>query len=429
MAGQLHLVVSKDMDIKREGVSRRKLIRRVVLGVVAVAALGATTYGLSRLKPAAPNVESATLWFGTAKRGSMVRQVRGLGTLVPEEILFVPATSEGRVEKRLMLPGSKVTAGTVIIELSNQELMTALSDAEWAVKAAEAEMMDLKVRLNREKLEQKAKTAQTQSDQVQAQLTYDRDVKLFKEGLTADLNVKLSKAKAEELQHRLDVERERLAASDDMIRAQIEAKRVNIEKLRAAYQLKKKQVADLRVRAGVDGVLQDLPVQVGQRVTLGTVLAKVSQPWRLKTELKIPETQMNEIRIGMAADIDTRNGVIKGQVARIDPAAVNGTVTVDVRLMGELPAGARPDLSVDGVIEIEKLTDVLYIERPVIGQANATVGLFRVTQDGKEAERMQVRFGRSSVNTIEVVSGLKIGDKVVLSDMSQWDAHNRVRLN
>ncbi len=429
MAGQLHLVVSKDMDIKREGVSRRKLIRRVVLGVVAVAALGATTYGLSRLKPAAPNVESATLWFGTAKRGSMVRQVRGLGTLVPEEILFVPATSEGRVEKRLMLPGSKVTAGTVIIELSNQELMTALSDAEWAVKAAEAEMMDLKVRLNREKLEQKAKTAQTQSDQVQAQLTYDRDVKLFKEGLTADLNVKLSKAKAEELQHRLDVERERLAASDDMIRAQIEAKRVNIEKLRAAYQLKKKQVADLRVRAGVDGVLQDLPVQVGQRVTLGTVLAKVSQPWRLKTELKIPETQMNEIRIGMAADIDTRNGVIKGQVARIDPAAVNGTVTVDVRLMGELPAGARPDLSVDGVIEIEKLTDVLYIERPVIGQANATVGLFRVTQDGKEAERMQVRFGRSSGNTIEVVSGLKIGDKVVLSDMSQWDAHNRVRLN
>jgi len=417
------------MDIKREGIGRKKLIRRALLGVVAVAALGATTYGLSRLKPAAPNVEAATLWFGTAERGPMLRQVRGLGTLVPEEILFVPATSEGRVEKRLMLPGATVTAATVIVELSNQELMTALSDAQWGVKAAEAEMMDLKVRLKREKLEQKARTAQIQSEQVQAQLSYDRDSKLFKEGLTADLTVKLSRAKAEELTSRLEVERERLASSDEMITAQVEAKRVNIEKLRDAYTLKKKQVADLRVRAGVDGVLQDLPVQVGQRVTMGTVLAKVSQPWKLKTELKIPETQMNEIRIGMHADIDTRNGFIKGQVTRIDPAAVNGTVTVDVRLIGDLPPGARPDLSVDGSIEVEKLSDVLFVQRPVIGQANAMVGLFRVTPDGKEAERIQVKFGRTSVNTIEVLSGLKIGDKVVLSDMSQWDAHNRVRLN
>jgi HlyD family secretion protein len=417
------------MDIKREGIGRKKLIRRVVLAVVVVAALGATTFGLSRLKPAAPNVEAATLWFGNAERGPMVRNVRGLGTLVPQEILFVPATSEGRVEKRLMLPGTDVKAGTVIIELSNQELMTALSDAQWAVKAAEAEMADLRVKLNREKLDQKSKTAQIQAEQAQAQLAYDRDMKLFKEGLTADLTVKLSKSKSEELTHRLEIERERLASNDDMIKAQIEAKRVNIEKLRDAYSLKKKQVADLRVRAGVDGVLQDLPVQVGQRVTMGTVLAKVSQPWRLKAELKIPETQMNEIRMGMPAEIDTRNGIIKGQVARIDPAAVNGTVTVDVRLIGELPTGARPDLSVDGTIEIEKLTDVLHVQRPVIGQANATVGLFRVTGDGKEAERIQVKFGRTSVNTIEVVSGLKVGDRVVLSDMSQWDAHNRVRLN
>ncbi|MBZ2185928.1 MAG: HlyD family efflux transporter periplasmic adaptor subunit [Bryobacter sp.] len=417
------------MDIKRDGAGKRKWIRRLLLGMAVLVAFGATTFGLSRLKPAAPNVEAATLWLGTAKRGSMVRQVRGLGTLVPESILFVPATSEGRVEKRLLLPGSKVTAATVIVELSNQELITALSDSEWAVKAAEAEMLDLKVRLNREKLDEKAKTAHIQSDFVQAQLTYDRDVKLFQEGLTADLTVKLSKAKAEELQHRLDVERERLAASDEMIMAQIEAKRVNIEKLRAAYLLKKKQVADLRVRAGVDGVLQDLPVQVGQRVTLGAVLAKVSQPWRLKTELKIPETQTNEIRIGMLADIDTRNGIIRGEVSRIDPAAVNGTVTVDIRLTGELPAGARPDLSVDGVIEIEKLNDILFIERPTIGQAHSTAALFRVNQDGKQAERTQVRFGRGSVNTIEVTAGLKPGDKVVLSDMSQWDTHNRIRLN
>lgn len=429
MARGLHLVQSRLMDIKREGIGKKKLIRRVVLGVVAVAAIAGTTYGLSRLKPAAPNVESATLWFGTAKRGPMLRQVRGLGTLVPEEILFVPATSEGRVEKRLMLPGTNVKAGTVILELSNQELMTALNDAQWAVKAAESEFNDLKVRLNREKLEQKARTAQVQSEQVQAALTYDRDLKLSREGLTPELTLKLSKAKADELAGRLEIERERLAQSDDMIKAQLEAKRVNIEKLREAYTLKKKQVADLAIRAGVDGVLQDLPVQVGQRVTLGTVLAKVSQPWRLKAELKIPETQMHEIRIGMQADIDTRNGVVKGQVARIDPAAVNGTVTVDVRLISELPPGARPDLSVDGSIEVEKLTDVLFVERPVIGQANATVGLFRVNTDGKEAERVQVKFGRTSVNTIEVVSGLRVGDKVVLSDMSQWDAHNRVRLN
>ncbi len=417
------------MDIQREGVGRKKMIRRIALVVFALAALGATTYGLSRLKPAAPSVEWATLWPDTVKRGEMLRQERGLGTLVPEEILFVPATSEGRVDKRLMLPGTNVNANTVILELSNPELMTALSDAEWAIKAAEAEMMDLKVRLDRDRLQQKATTAQVQSEQVQAQLTFERDEKLFKEGLTPDLTLKLSRAKSDELKHRLEVERERLRIADDMIRAQIEAKRVGIEKLRAAYDLKKKQVDDLRVRAGVDGVLQDLPVQVGQRVTLGTVLAKVSQPWKLKAEIKIPETRVNEIRIGMKADVDTRNGIIPGQVARIDPAAVNGTVTVDIRLLGELPPGARPDLSVDGTIEIEKLRDVLFVGRPVIGQQNATIGLFRVSPDGKEAERVQVRLGRISVNTVEVLSGLKLGDQVILSDMSQWDSHNRIRFS
>lgn len=417
------------MDIKREGVGRKKLIRRIALGIFAVAALGATTYGLSKLKPAAPSVEWATLWPDTVKRGSMVRQVRGLGTLVPEEILFVPATSEGRVEKRLMLPGTNVTANTIILEMANPELMTALDDASWAIKAAEADMLDLKVRLEREKLQQKATTAQVQAEQVQAQLTYDRDDKLFKQGLTPDLTLQLSKAKAEELKHRLEVERERLRIADDMIKAQIESKRVGIEKLKAAYDLKKRQVEELRVRAGVDGVLQDLPVQVGQRVTLGTVLAKVSQPWKLKAELKIPETQVNEIRMGMKADVDTRNGVIPGVVARIDPAAVNGTVTVDVRLQGELPDGARPDLSVDGTIEIEKLNDVLYVGRPVIGQQNATIGLFRVTPDGKEAERVQVRLGRTSVSTVEISGGLKLGDQVILSDMSQWDSHNRIRFS
>ena len=405
------------------------MVRRVVLGFVIVAALGATTYGLSKLKPAAPTVEAATLWPDAVKRGPMLRQVRGLGTLVPEEILFVPTVSEGRVDRRLMLAGTTVTKDTVILELSNQELQNALMESEWNVKAAEAETQDLKVSLERDKLEQKAKTALIQSERVQAQLKAERDEKLFKDGLTAELTVKLSTATAEELKHRLEIEQERLRSFDDMIRAQIEAKRVNVERLRAAYGLKRKQVEDLRVRAGVDGVLQELSVQVGQRVTLGTVLAKISQPWRLKAELKIPETQVNEIRTGMRADIDTRNGIIPGVVARIDPAAINGTVTVDVRLIGDLPQGARPDLSVDGTIEIEKLNDVLNVGRPVIGQANVTISLFRITPDGKEAERVQVKLGRISVNAVEITSGLKLGDRVILSDMSQWDAHNRILLN
>jgi HlyD family secretion protein len=417
------------MDIKREGVGKQKMIRRVVLGIVVAGALGATTYGLSKLKPAAPTVEAATLWPDQVKRGPMLRQVRGLGTLVPEEILFVPTVSEGRVDRRLMLAGTTVTKDTVILELSNQELQNSLMESEWNVKAAEADVQDLRVRLERDKLLQKAKTAQIQSEAVQAQLKAERDEKLYKDGLTAELTVKLSRATADELKHRLALEQESLRSIDDMIRAQLESKRVGIERLRAAYGLKRKQVEDLRVRAGVDGVLQELSVQVGQRVTLGTVLAKISQPWRLKAELKIPETQVNEIRMGMRADVDTRNGIIPGVVARIDPAAVNGTVTVDVRLQGELPQGARPDLSVDGTIEIEKLNDVLNVGRPVIGQANATISLFRYTPDGKEAERVQVKLGRISVNAVEIVSGLKLGDRVILSDMSQWDAHNRIRLN
>lgn len=417
------------MDIKREGIGKQKMIRRVLLGIVIVLALGGTTYGLSKLKPAAPTVEAATLWPDQVKRGSMLRQVRGLGTLVPEEILFVPTVSEGRVDRRLMLAGTTVTKDTVILELSNQELQNSLVESEWNVKAAEADLQDLRVRLERDKLVQKAKAAQIQSEAVQAELKAERDEKLFKDGLTAELTVKLSRATADELKHRLQIEQESLRSIDDMIRAQIESKRVGIERLRAAYALKRKQVEDLRVRAGVDGVLQELSVQVGQRVTLGTVLAKISQPWRLKAELKIPETQVNEIRIGMKADVDTRNGIIPGLVARIDPAAVNGTVTVDVRLSGELPPSARPDLSVDGTIEIEKLNDVLNVGRPVIGQANATISLFRYTPDGKEAERVQVKLGRISVNAVEVISGLKLGDRVILSDMSQWDAHNRIRLN
>jgi HlyD family secretion protein len=417
------------MDVKREGIARQKLVRRVVwMGLLGVAA-AVTTWGLSRLKPAAPSVEAGTLWFGTVKRGPMIRNTRGLGTLVPEEILFIPAQNEGRVDRVALRPGVPVQPDTVLLVLSNPELELQMTDLEWQVKAAEATLADLRVRLAQQKLEQQSRSAQVQADQVKAQLQYERDAQLFKSGLTPELTVRLSEASAKELSHRVRVEQERLASYDEMIRAQVEAQRVNIEKLRSQYQLKKSQVDQLTIRAGTSGVLQELALQVGQRVTVGTVLAKVVQPTRLKAELKVPETQAKDVQLNQLAEVDTRNGVVKGRVARIDPAAVNGTVTVDIRLEEKLPPGARPDLSVDGTIELERLSDVLFVERPVFGQPNSVVGLFRVEAEGKEASRVQVRLGRTSVNAVEVLDGLRTGDRVVLSDMSQWDAHQRIRLN
>ncbi len=417
------------MDKPREGIAKKKLIRRIIMGVVALGVIGSTTYVLGNLKPAAPTVEAATLWPDTVKRGPMLRQVRGLGTLVPEEVLQVPANSEGRVEKRHFLPGVKVTADTILLELTNPELQLQMVDSEWQLKSGEATYTDLKVRLESQRLEQKAKAAQVKSEFVQAKLKSDREVELAKNGLSADLTVRLGKATADELGERYDVEQQRLANMGEMIEAQLQGQKVEIEKRRAAYNLKKLQVEQLKVRAGTTGVLQTVSVEIGQKVAAGTILAKVVQPWKLKAELKIAETQAKDILIGQPAQIDTRNGIVNGSVMRIDPAVVNGTVTVDVRIEGTLPPGARPDLSVDGTIELEKLSDVLYVGRPVFGQQNSTVGLFRLTPDGKEANRIQVQFGRSSVNQIEIVRGLAVGDKVILSDMSNWDAHQRIRLN
>lgn len=416
------------MDIKREGVAKKKMIRRIAWGVLILAAIPLITWGLSRLKPAAPTVERATVWIDTVKRGPMVRQVRGLGTLAPEEILFIPAQTDGRVEKIALRPGVPVRPDTVLLVLSNQELSQQMQDAYWQVKEAEAKLDDLRVRLEQQRLEQQSRTAQVQAEQVKAQLQYERDAALFKSGLTPDLTLKLSEASAKELKHRFTVETDRLASYGAMIQAQLEAQRVQIEKLKAAYELKRKQVDDLTVRAGTSGVLQELTLQVGQRVTVGAVLAKVVEPTKLKAELKIPETQAKDVALGLPAEIDTRNGVVKGRVARIDPAAINGTVTVDVRLEGELPAGARPDLSVDGTIELERLADVLYVGRPVFGQPNSVVGLFKLDPATGEATRVPVKLGRNSVNTIEIVEGLAIGDQVILSDMSAWDAQPRVRL-
>ena len=417
------------MDIPRPDVARKRRLRRVMYGVAGIVLVPLITWGLSTLKPAAPTVEKATVWPDTVKRGPMLIQVRGLGTLVPEEILWIPATTDGRVVRRFVLPGSPVTADTVVLELTNPELEQLALDAEWQLRAAQAQLNSLKAQLESQLLDQKAAAATVQSEYQQAKLNAEKDEELAKLGLGASLNVKLSKAKAEALTTRNAIEQQRLQVSSDSVKAQLDAQKARVEQLRALYELKRTQLDSLRVRAGAEGVLQELPVEVGQRVTAGTILAKVAQPTRLKAQLKIPETQAKDVQIGQVASIDTRNGIIPGSVMRVDPAVQNGTVTVDVKLEGALPKGARPDLSVDGTIEIERLRDVLYVGRPAFGQPNSTVGIFKLEAGGKEAARVQVKLGRSSVNTVEILSGLQVGDQVILSDMSAWDAFNRIRLN
>jgi HlyD family secretion protein len=417
------------MDIPRKSAARKRLIRRIVTGAILLVAIALTTVGLSRLKPAAPTVERSTVWMGTVERGPMLRQVRGLGTLVPEEILWIPAVNEGRVERILVRPGAQVRKDTVLLVLTNPELELAALDAEYQVKAAQAQYTDLKVQLQSQHLTQEAEVARVQSEFHQAKLKADRDELLAKEGLIPDIDLKLSTGTAEELANRDSIEKKRLAIQSESIEAQLAVQRAQVDKLKALSELKRSQVEALHVRAGADGVLQELPVEVGQRVPAGTILAKVAQPERLKAELKIAETQAKDIQIGQKAQIDTRNGVIPGSVSRIDPAVREGTVTVDVKLEGALPQGARPDLSVDGTIELERLNDVLYVGRPAFGQPESFVGLFRLGPDGKEATRVKVKLGRSSVNTIEIVEGLNVGDQVILSDMSAWDAHDRVRLD
>ncbi len=425
------------MDVPRgKEVARRKLIKRIAAIVVVLAAIPLITWGLSRLKPAAPTVDRATVWVDTVKRGPMVRDVRGLGKLVVEDYIWIPAEFDGRIEKINFLPGSKLHANDVLMVMSNPDMVLAANDLEWQVKQAEANYTNLKVTLESSQLAQKAVTEQVKSDMSQAELQADRDKQLTKLGLKSDLETKISVAKSDELEGRYQLSKQQLDISDQSIKAQLDAQKVQIEKLQAAYDLKRQQVQQLVIHASTDGVLQQLgagaplpPLEVGQRVAPGTILAKVAQPSRLKAELQIPETQAKDVTLGQVCSIDTRNGLIAGKVVRKDPAAINGTITVDCSLEGALPEGAVPDLSVDGTITIEKLANVLYVGRPVIGQAGAKVGLFKLDPDEKEAQRVTVSLGRSSVNTIEIVDGLKVGDKVILSDMQNWDAHNRIRLN
>jgi HlyD family secretion protein len=423
------------MDVPRgKEVARRKLIRRIVYIALLVAAIPLITWGLSRLKPAAPSVDRATVWIDTVKRGPMVRDVRGLGTLVVEQYMWIPAEFESRVDKINFLPGATVHPNDVIMVLSEPQMELDAADLEWQIKAAQANLENLRVTLQTQQLAQKATTEQVKSDMEQAQLQSDRDSQLTKLGLKSDLDTKLSVAKSEELKGRYALSKEQLDISDKSIQAQMDAQRVQIEKLEAAYKLKKQQVEQLTIRSATDGTLTQLgttamPLEVGMRVAPGTILAKIAQPNKLKATLKIPETQVKDVAIGQTASIDTRNGIIPGHVSRIDPAAVNGTVDVDVALEGALPPGARPDLSVDGTITLEKLTDVVYVGRPVVGQPGAKITLFKLDTEDKEAQRVPVSLGRSSVNNIEVVDGLKVGDQVILSDMSAQDAYNRIRLN
>jgi HlyD family secretion protein len=423
------------MDVPRgKEVARRKLIRRIIYIAILVAAVPLITWGLSRLKPAAPSVDRATVWIDAVKRGPMVRDVRGLGTLVVEQYMWIPAEFESRVEKINFLPGAGLHKDNVLMVLSNPDMELAAADLEWQIKQAQANEENTRVTLQTQQLAQKALTEQVKSDMEQAQLQADRDSQLTKLGLKSDLDTKLSVAKWQELKGRYALSKEELDISDQAIKAQMDAQKVGVEKLQAAYNLKKQQVEQLTIRSATDGTLTQLgtaamPLEVGMRVAPGTILAKIAQPNKLKATLKIPETQVKDVAIGQAASIDTRNGIIPGHVSRIDPAAVNGTVDVDVTLEGPLPLGARPDLSVDGTIILERLTDVVYVGKPVIGQPGAKISLFKLDPDSKEAQRVPVSLGRSSVNNIEVVDGLKVGDQVILSDMSSQDAYNRIRLN
>ena len=426
--GAIRIVGAITMDKPREGAGRKRLIKRAVIGTFLVSIVGAGMWGVNRLPQAAQSVDFATVWPDTVKRGPMIRQVRGLGTLVPEEVLLIPANTDGRVEKIILRPGATVKPDTILLVLNNQELENAAFAAEWQVKEEEARMKDLKVRLESQHLDLTASTAKTGSELNQARLTADRDEALTKLGLKADLEYRLTKAKAEELEGRTEIEKKRLLINLDSIKAQLYAEEVKIENLRAAYELKRKQVDQLKIRAGVAGVLQQLPVEVGQRVAPGELLAKVAQPWKLKAELKIAETQAKDIQVGQIASIDTRNGLIAGTVSRIDPASANGTVTIDVKLTEALPQGARPDLSVDGTIDIERIADALFMGRPVFGQTNTTVKMFKFDPTTKEAIRVPVKLGRSSVTSIEILEGLKLGDHVILSDMSQYDSQDRLKL-
>lgn len=418
------------MDIARPDLKVRKRRRQLVGAIVVALLVVATTAAVLRLKPAAPTVERSTVWTDTVKRGPMVRQVRGNGTLVPREdsIRQIPAQSEATVTRIIVLPGSRVHPETQLVELSDPTLTQGALDAELQLKSAEADLKNARVKVETELATQRSTAASIGADYHQAQRQAETDQSLYKLGVISGLTYRASQGKADALTTQNQMQENVVAMNEKAIQSQLEVQQAKVDQARAIAELKRQQLAALNVRAGIDGVLTDLPLAVGQRVTTGTMLAKVVEPDRLKAELKIAETQARDIQIGQPASVDTHNGVIEGIVTRIDPAVQNGTVAVDVQLNGHVE-GERPDLSVDGTIDLERLADVLYVGRPAFGNENSTISLFRLEPDGRTALRTPVKVGRASVNAIQVLNGLKEGDTVILSDMSRWDSADRIRLD
>ena len=417
------------MDIARPDLARKKRLRQGLYAAAAVLVVILITFGVSQLEPAAPTVDRDTVYLDTVQRGPMVRQVRGTGTLVPEAIRWIPATTEGTVEQIVIQPGADVTPDTIVVELSNPELDQTALEAELNLKAAEARYSNRQVEVDSQLLTQRSQLSTVEAELTQATLQAEADAELAALGLVGSIALKQSESRARELETRYELEQERLRIAQDSVEAQLAAEQAEVDRLKTLHQLRLDQVDALRVRAGITGVLQQVPLEEGQRVTTGTNLARVGDPSRLKAELRIAETQAKDIQIGQIASIDTRNGIIPGHVVRIDPAVENGTVTVDVALDGELPRGARPDLTVDGTIELERLDDIVFVGRPVFGQEESVVSLFVVDGETGQATRTRVGLGRASVNTIEVREGLEPGEQVILSDMSAWDAFDRLRLN
>ena len=417
------------MDIKRPENKTPRRRRRIAFGAAGLVLCLGVTLGLSRLKPAAPTVDRSSVFIDTVKRGPMLRQVRGLGTLVPVDIRWIPSDTDARVERIMVLPGTPVQAGTVVLELSNPQTEQEALDGRWQVRAAEAELENTRVKVESELLNQQASAATVSAEYNGTKRQADTDSALADLGVISSLALKKSLDKSQEMATRNDIEQKRIAINTKAISSQMAVQQARVEELRALARLKQKRLDDLKVRAGIDGVLQELPLQVGQRVTPGTTMAKVVEPDHLKAQLRIPETQAKDVQVGQPAAVDTHNGIIRGSVMRVDPAVQNGTVTVDIKLEGELPKGARPDLSVDGTIDLERVADVLYVGRPALGQETTTVSMFRIASDGKAASRVQVALGRGSVNIVEIVSGLKEGEQVILSDTSRWDNIDHLRLD
>jgi HlyD family secretion protein len=416
------------MDIQRKSQARRRLILRVVFGILGLGAMTWITIFLYGLKPADRSVERGSVWIEAVKRGPMSREVRGLGKLVPEEIRMVTSVTDGRVEKKLLEPGARVDPDTLLVELSNPQLEQDTLNAEWALKTEETILIDKRITLQSQLLSEQAEIKNQQSDYEQSTMEYQAKAQLNKLGLFADLDLAQTKSRSDQSRNRLETARQKLEITKESNEAQLAMQRTKIDQAKAAYALKKNQRDQLKIRAGVSGVLQEISSEIGERVASGAKLAKVANPNKLKAELNIAEAQAKDVQVGQEVTINTRNEYIPGKVTRIDPAVKDGTVTVDVALLAELPKGARPDLSVDGIIVLEKLDNVVYVGHPVQAQQDSQTTLFKLTPDGKRAVRVKVKFGCSAVSTIEVKEGLIPGDQVILSYDPQLDSVDRISL-